>query len=66
MKGTVLALAAAAFASAQPISLHPENPDYFLFQGKPAVLVTSGEHYGAVLIATSITSAISTPCAPST
>ena len=34
---------------AQPISLHPQNPRYFLFKGKPAVLVTSAEHYGAVL-----------------
>ncbi len=32
-----------------PISLHPENPHYFLWKGKPTVLVTSGEHYGAVL-----------------
>ena len=31
------------------ISLHPENPNYFLFQGKPTILVTSGEHYGAVM-----------------
>jgi hypothetical protein len=37
-------------ATAQtPIQLHPDNPHYFLFRGKPAVLVTSGEHYGAVL-----------------
>ncbi len=34
---------------AQPISLHPQNPHYFLFKGKPTVLVTSAEHYGAVL-----------------
>ncbi|HSO88436.1 MAG TPA: hypothetical protein VLQ91_17925 [Draconibacterium sp.] len=34
---------------AQPISLHPQNTHYFLFKGKPAVLVTSAEHYGAVL-----------------
>jgi len=33
----------------QPISLHPENPHYFLFRGRPTVLVTSAEHYGAVL-----------------
>lgn len=33
----------------QPISLHPENPHYFLYQAKPTVLVTSGEHYGAVV-----------------
>ncbi len=32
-----------------PIALHPENPHYFLFRGKPTVLITSGEHYGAVL-----------------
>ncbi len=32
-----------------PLALHPENPRYFLFRGKPTVLVTSGEHYGAVL-----------------
>ena len=31
------------------LALHPENPRYFLFRGKPAILVTSGEHYGAVL-----------------
>ena len=33
----------------QPIRLHPDNPHYFLFRGKPTVLITSGEHYGAVL-----------------
>jgi len=41
-------------ASGQPrpsrlISLHPENPHYFLWRGKPTILITSGEHYGAVL-----------------
>jgi hypothetical protein len=34
---------------AQPISLHPENPHYFTYKGKPTVLVTSAEHYGSVL-----------------
>jgi len=33
----------------KPITSHPENPHYFLFRGKPTVLITSGEHYGAVL-----------------
>src|SRR6266545_1863122 len=50
--GMVLAtlIAAAGGSSAgEPLRLHPENPHYFLFRGKPAVLVTSGEHYGAVL-----------------
>lgn len=32
-----------------PIQLHPENQHYFLYRGKPMVLVTSAEHYGAVL-----------------
>lgn len=32
-----------------PIALHPENPHYFLYKGDPAVLITSAEHYGAVL-----------------
>src|SRR5215213_1489063 len=36
-------------AMAQPIRLHPANPHYFLFRGRPTLLVTSGEHYGAVL-----------------
>jgi len=51
----VFALLAAVAVSAEPagapppLSLHPENPRYFLFRGKPAVLVGSGEHYGAVL-----------------
>ncbi len=33
----------------QPIKLHPDNPHYFLFRGRPTVLITSAEHYGAVL-----------------
>jgi hypothetical protein len=35
--------------SAQPIRLHPQNPHYFLFRGTAIALITSGEHYGAVL-----------------
>lgn len=31
------------------LRLHPDNPHYFQWQGKPTVLITSGEHYGAVL-----------------
>ena len=36
-------------AAGEPISLHPENPHYLLFRGKPTVLISSTEHYGAVL-----------------
>ena len=32
-----------------PLALHPENPHYFLFRGKPTILVTSAEHYGSVV-----------------
>lgn len=47
---TVLAgLVWAASAPAAALSLHPDNPHYFLFRGKPTVLITSGEHYGALL-----------------
>ncbi|MGB9466903.1 MAG: hypothetical protein WBR10_17485 [Candidatus Acidiferrum sp.] len=36
-------------AKSPPIRLHPANPHYFLFRGKTVALITSGEHYGAVL-----------------
>ncbi len=32
-----------------PLSVHSENPHYFLFRDKPAVLIGSTEHYGAVM-----------------
>ena len=32
-----------------PIQLHPGNPHYFLYRGKTLALITSAEHYGAVL-----------------
>ncbi len=48
MKVAALFLFAVCLA-AQPIALHPSNPHYFLFQGRPTVLVTSAEHYGAVV-----------------
>lgn len=35
--------------AAGPIRLDPYNSHYFLFHGKPTVLITSGEHYGAVI-----------------
>jgi len=35
--------------SVKPLSLHPQNPHYFLFRGKPAILIGSTEHYGAVM-----------------
>jgi len=42
-------LTALSETDAQPVSLHPANPHYLVFKGKPLVLITSAEHYGAVL-----------------
>jgi hypothetical protein len=42
-------VAVTAIAATQPLALHPANPHYFIFQKKPLIIVTSGEHYGAVL-----------------
>ena len=39
----------AAIPTSGPIQLHPENPHYFLYKGKTLALITSAEHYGAVL-----------------
>jgi hypothetical protein len=33
----------------EPLALHPDNPHYLVRRGKPLLVVTSGEHYGAVL-----------------
>jgi hypothetical protein len=45
----LLLTASGTTTAAEPIRLHPENGHYFLWRGKPTILVTSGEHYGAVL-----------------
>lgn len=56
MKFTCLFILALALSTAcdhaakvAPIALHPENPHYFIYREKPAVLITSGEHYGALI-----------------
>src|SRR5688500_13591431 len=33
----------------EPLALHPQNPHYFLWRGEPTILITSAEHYGAVI-----------------
>lgn len=45
----LIACSACIAVRAQPIALHAENPHYFEFQGEPTILITSAEHYGAVL-----------------
>jgi hypothetical protein len=32
-----------------PIQKHPDNPHYFAYKGKPLVLITTDQHYGAVI-----------------
>ena len=44
-----LGLAALAADAADPIRLLPANPHYFEFRGKAVALITSAEHYGAVI-----------------
>src|SRR5689334_1598893 len=46
---TLTCISSALTNAAEPIKLHPENPRYFLFRGKPMALVTATEHYGAII-----------------
>lgn len=48
MLGVILLLFIAR-ASGEPIKVDPFNPHYYLFNGRPTVLITSAEHYGAVV-----------------
>jgi hypothetical protein len=45
----VLTMEALPAMETEALRLHPDNPHYLLFRGKPTVLIGSGEHYGAVL-----------------
>ena len=49
LAGLLLLLSILTAPGAGPLALYPENPQYLLFRGKPTILITSGEHYGAVL-----------------
>jgi hypothetical protein len=40
---------AGARVAGNVLRLHPDNPHYFLWRGRPTILITSGEHYGAVM-----------------
>jgi len=44
-----LSITSAFDAQRSPLALHLDNPHYFLWRGQPTVLITSAEHYGAVL-----------------
>jgi hypothetical protein len=42
-------LAAAICLASAPLGVCPSNPHYFCMDGKPILLITSAEHYGAVI-----------------
>lgn len=45
----LISFCSSSLLAAGPIKLHPANPHYFEWRGKPTVLITSAEHYGALL-----------------
>ncbi len=45
----VVGLMAMSAAAADPIQVCPANPHYYSYKGKPILLITSAEHYGAVI-----------------
>jgi len=49
LRAAAILAALLTIAPAEPIRLHPKNPHYFLFRGKAIALITSAEHYGAVM-----------------
>jgi hypothetical protein len=36
-------------ATGEPVKTNPSNPHYYYFGGRPIILITSAEHYGAVI-----------------
>src|SRR5580693_4057052 len=49
IRSLVIALLLVTQAGAEPIKLHPANPHYYTFNGQSTILMTSAEHYGAVI-----------------
>lgn len=45
----IILVSACSTEQKTPLSIHPDNPHYFLFRGKPTVFIGSTEHYGAVM-----------------
>jgi hypothetical protein len=46
---TALFWAMSIIGWAEPVKVYPANPHYFMYEGKPLVLITSDHHYGAVI-----------------
>ncbi len=49
LSGTAATFLILIACNKSPIGVCQENPHYFLYKGKPLVLVTSDHHYGAVI-----------------
>jgi hypothetical protein len=49
VSAVALALMLVSCNTSQPIGRHPDNPHYFIYKGKPLVLITTDHHYGAVI-----------------
>jgi hypothetical protein len=49
LAGAFLQSGPATARADEPIRVHPENGHYFLWRERPTILITAGEHYGAVL-----------------
>jgi len=47
--GLLLSLISGFGLAQQPLKLHPENPHYFIYKDRPIILITAGEHYGALI-----------------
>jgi hypothetical protein len=45
----ILFVATQKAPAAEPLRIHPDNPRYFLFRGRPLFLLTASEHYGSVI-----------------
>lgn len=45
----LLLLLASGPLAAQPVAISPQNPHYLSYRGEPILLITSAEHYGALL-----------------
>lgn len=45
----LLCLSLAQALQSQPLRLLPQNSRIFLYQGKPTLLIGSGEHYATVM-----------------
>ncbi|GAB3567838.1 hypothetical protein GCM10027578_19420 [Spirosoma luteolum] len=46
---SLLLIALATRLAAQPLQLLPQNPHYLQYNGRPLLLIGSGEHYGGVI-----------------